>query len=297
MIAEDHIGVNTGPMTGVDLQEAIRLIADAGFKAIEIFGADFQGSCGFPPRPGVGLWPRTCPPDRRRSLRDALSVFDRVTLHVQLYGTDITAINPGIREESRRQYLEHLELGMELGASHITYHAGSFPQSAVLGANGPERERQVRELNVSMARELVERSEGSGVLLGYENGPIRKTLDLIDAVDRDRFGLLLDVAHGAMRADWKGTDGIIDDLDLCRGKLVQVHVHGLWGDVCVLRDHQDLRKNNLLDYGRIMPKLREIGFGGPFVFEISAPNAAGVVERCADFKEHLRQCWDEPLSQ
>lgn len=290
MHTADRIGVSTISMIGVPALEAIDLVARGGFKAIEIWAADFQGVSGYPLEPAAGIWARTCSPDDRRRFREVLSAFDTTIIHVQLYGVDIAAVNPGIREESRRQYLEALELGVDLGASHVTYHHGS--RGNTLGANGPERAQQALEDNVDMARTLIEQSEGTGILMGYENGPIAGTLELIDAVDRPRFGLLLDVAHAAMAAPCHNTDGILDDIELCAGKLVEVHTHGLWSDVCVLRDHQNLRKNNCLDYGRIMPKIRSLDYDGPFIFEICAPDAAGVVERSVEFKEHLVQAWE-----
>jgi len=291
MKIEDRIGVSTISMTGVSVQEAIRLIGEAGFKAIEIWSADFQGIIGYPLQPAVGIWPRTCSKDIRREIRNALCGFQTIIIHVQLYGgVDIASINPGIREESRRQYLECLELGVDLGASHVTYHSGALRD--VLGANGPEWRRQAWDHNVDMARTLVAESEGTDILLGYESGAIPQSLDLIDAIGRPRFGLLLDVAHAAMAVEDHSTDGILADMDLCAGKLVEVHAHGLWADVCVLRDHQDARKNNCLDYGRIMPKLRQIGYEGPFIFEICAPDASGVVERCVEFKDVLTRGWE-----
>lgn len=286
---EDRIGVSTISMCGIPALEAIQMVADAGFKVMEIWAADFQGVIGFPLKPAAGIWARTCSPDDRRRFKDTLSPFDTVIVHVQLYGTDIAALNPGIREESRRQYFEALELGMDLGASHVTYHTGSMGN--VLGADGPDRAKQSSDYNVQMAHELVERSEGTGILMGYENGSLRGMHRLIEAIDYPRFGLLLDVPHAAMAASYKGTEGIIDDMELFTGKIVEVHAHGLWADVCVLRDHQDTRKNNCLDYRVIMPKLRAMGYDGPFVFEICGPDAAGVVERSLEFKELLVKSW------
>ena len=50
-----------------------------------------------------------------------------------------------------------------------------------------------------------------------------------------------------MAARSKGTEGIVEDLGLCRGKIVEGHAQGFWSDVCVLRDHRGLSKNNCLD--------------------------------------------------
>lgn len=290
MSIANRIGVSTITMVGIDVLEAIRMIREAGFRAIELWSADFQGVSGYPLQPAAGVWPRSCPPERRRELRRELEGFETRIFHVQLYGADVAALNPGIREESRRQYLECLDLGLELGCDHVTYHHGTLGD--VLGANGPARREEAWAANVSMGQELVERSAGSGLLLGYENGPIRRTLELTEAVGSERFGLLLDVAHAAMAAPHHNTDGILEEMDLCRGKLVEVHTHGLWNDVCVLRDHQDLSKNNCLDYGRVMPKLRDLDFAGPCIFEVCAPTPADVVERCAEFKQHLIDCHD-----
>lgn len=292
MSIEDRIGVSSIGMTGVPIREAIRMVADAGFKVMEIWAADFQGVSGLPLSPAAGIWARTCSTEERRQIKAELAAFDSVIIHVQLYGTDITAINPGIREESQRQYMEALELGLDLGASHVTYHHGS--QGDVLGADGPERARQAFDYNVQMARMLVEHSKGTDVLLGYENGDLRSYPRLIEAIDSPRFGHLLDIAHAVMagrRRECYASRGLLEDIDLLANNIVEVHVHGLWADVCVLRDHQDLRKNNCLDYGVIMPKLREIGYSGPFIFEICAPDAAGVIERCVEFKKHLVESW------
>jgi sugar phosphate isomerase/epimerase len=287
----ERIGVSTITMTGVSLRSALEAIASAGFKVAEIWAADFQGVIGYPLAPAAGAWPRTCSEESRRDIRDVLSAFDTAIVHVQLYGADVAALNPGIREESRRQYLEALELGIDIGASHVTYHHGSLGD--VLGANGPERHRLAWDFNVDMAQTLAEQARGTDILLGYENGLISRTMKLVDAVDRSCFGILLDVPHAAMAAGFKGTEGIIDDLALCRDKIVEVHAHGLWSDVCVLRDHQDLRRSNCLDYGSIMATLRGMGFEGPFVFEVCAPDAAGVIERCREFRDHLVACWEE----
>jgi len=294
MSIENRIGVSSITMTKVSIREAIQMTADAGFKVMEIWAADFQGVTGMPLEPAAGIWPRTCSREERRHIRSELETFDSVIIHVQLYGTDIAAINPGIREESQRQYVEALELGLDLGASHVTYHTGSMGD--VLGADGPERARRGFEYNVQMARTLVEHSEGTGVLMGYENGNLRSFPRLIDAIDSPRFGLLLDVPHAVMagrRQESYASKGLLEDIDLLANNIVEVHAHGLWADVCVLRDHQDLRKDNCLDYGAIMPKLREVGYDGPFIFEVCGPDAAGVIERCVEFKEHLVECWGD----
>ncbi|NOZ19872.1 MAG: sugar phosphate isomerase/epimerase [Planctomycetes bacterium] len=297
MSIENRIGVSTISMIDISIHEAIRMVGDAGFKVMEIWAADFQGVSGMPLKPASGIWPRTCSPEERRQIKEELAPFDTVIIHVQLYGTDIAAINPGIREESQRQYIEALELGLDLGASHVTYHHGSMGD--VLGADGPERARQAFEFNVQMARTLVDHSEGTDMLMGYENGNLRRYPRLIEAIDSPRFGLLLDIPHAVMasrRQESYASKGLLEDIDLLANHIVEVHAHGLWADVCVLRDHQDVRKNNCLDYGRIMPKLRHIGYDGPFIFEICAPDAAGVVERSLEFREALVQAWEESES-
>lgn len=290
MDIDRNVGVSTITMTEVPAASALEMMAAAGFGAAEIWAADFQGVIGFPLRPAAGLWARTCSAETRREIRDLLSAFDTAVLHVQLYGTDIAALNPGIREESRRQYLEALELGIDIGASHVTYHTGSTGD--VLGANGAEHAKRAWAFNVEMAQELADQSEGTGILLGYENGYLPRIMQLVNDIDRERFGILLDIAHAAMASSFKGTEGIVEDMGLCQGKIVEVHAHGLWADVCVLRDHQDLNKNNCLDYATIMPRLRELQFTGPFIFEVCAPDAAGVIQRCVEFEQHLIECWD-----
>lgn len=95
---------------GESLFDAIGMVLAAGFRGFESVPADYQGTTGYPyTTKNVGLWPRTFGMEARAKLRDRLSDFAFVTVHSPNLGVNIACINPGVREESIRQYMEIMD--------------------------------------------------------------------------------------------------------------------------------------------------------------------------------------------
>ena len=269
-----HIGVSTDSLSDVSFDEAIQRVADAGFCTFEIVPADFQGAGGFPySRPNPGVWPRTFGQAERRQLRETLKCFGLVTVHAPHLGVDIGSRNPGIREESRRQYMECLEFAIDVGARVVSFHHSGVEASVELG-------RQV----LPFARE-------HDLLLAYENGPRSMPVitEILDRLDDERFGLLLDVGHAA-----NGRADAVDIIMSFAPRLFEVHASGVyrsgtyfptdgWGI-----DHYPFEMNDGVDYPRIIEALRQIRYSGPLILEICyARHSEDIIESCRRAKEHL----------
>ena len=289
MDIEDRIGVSLISIVGIDVEEAIEVVYEAGFKAIEIFVGDtYFGTVGHPvPKLCASINPQTCDKIQRRIIKDKLQKFSIVTLHVQIVSVNIACFNPGIRQESIRQYFECIELAHDIGASIVTFHPGHSSR----GTYGYDQEQEVYKYNVNFAKEAAREAAKYDLKIGYEGisgatwlGPVD---EVICEVDDDRFGLLFDPAQSYAALNCDG-GAVLNRLEKCKGKIWEVHVHGLLRRVIGLSGHLPLRMNNVVDYPLIMKKLKDLRFSGPFIFEIvSSDNISTVIKDCQESKEML----------
>ena len=268
-----RIGVSTDSLFDVSFDEAIDLLIDAGFDALEIIPADFQGAGGFPYTSlNPGIWPRTCPGAERDRIRERLSCFSQVTVHAPHLGVDIGSRNPGIRQESERQYVECIEFAVDIGVRIVSFHHAGI------------------EPSVQFARKALPYAHEHDLLMAFENGPNLMPLRrILEQIDDDRFGLLLDVGHAA-NGGLEAT-AIMDEF---AARLVEIHASGVyrgaeryvqdgWGI-----DHFPFELNDAVDYPGIVAKLEEIGFLGPIVLEICYARCNDeIIEYCKSAKAHL----------
>jgi len=206
MTLTQRIGVSTDSLFDVSFDEAMAQLAGAGFETFEIIPADFQGAGGFPySRLNPGVWPRTFGKDQRRRLKDTLGAFSQVTVHAPHLGVDIGSRNPGVREESQRQYIECIEFAIDIGAKIVSFHH-----------TGMEASIEFAQLALPYACE-------HDLHLAYENGSIAALREILDSIDHERFGLLLDVGHVANA----GLDAA-DLIDEFSGRIVEIHASGVY---------------------------------------------------------------------
>jgi sugar phosphate isomerase/epimerase len=128
--------------------------------------------------------------------------------------------------------------------------------------------------------------------LAYENGPDIGALEpILEEIDDDRFGLLLDVGHVA-----NGRHDAVALIKKWADQLVEVHASGVytgnqyrptdgWGI-----DHFPLEMNDAVNYPAILKALKAVGFGGPIVLEICyARTNDDIVDYCRSAREYLLQ--------
>ena len=135
----------------------------------------------------AGVWPRTFSDKDRKRLKNELSHIKNLVIHGTPTDLNIAALNPGIREESQRQYQEMLELGIDLGAQWVTYHPGRASNTVVSPS-------YVRKHNIEFLKSILSKANNVDVKLAYE------TFDekLLEEIPDKTFGLLLDIGHAAM---------------------------------------------------------------------------------------------------
>jgi len=287
---ESRIGVSTIVLyerPEWDIMRAIEEVSRAGFRGFEIHLDDFEGCIGDPyfiKFPGV--FPRACSEGFKRELKDALKVFDTVTLHGTCFEVNVASENPGLRDESVRQYMEALEFATELNIKTVTFHMGR--PSHILC-----RPEDVHSRNLDFALRAAAFAAERGMRVGYENGAdIKLFRRMIDEVGSDSFGLLWDMGHAVMH---KGGDTAVALrwIENFRGRIVEVHAHNVmgWTAGSSILDHQGFDEGTFLDMRAIFRRLKEVNYDGPIIFEIIGPYARQALEKCKRAKEIVMEAW------
>ncbi|MDO9465030.1 MAG: sugar phosphate isomerase/epimerase [bacterium] len=288
MSIEEQIGISTISLPAINTEEAIDAVAEAGFKAIElILSIGNQCAIGYPDRvsPSPGIWPRTCSKERRKKIKEKLKPFLYVTTHVQLEGTNIASPNPGIREETVKQYIECIEFTHDIGVSMVTFH----PRG---GCRHSQYEHMYKEdgdrYNLDFAKKALKYAHKYDLQMGYEGThgagwPVR---DLILKIKDKRFGILIDPTQSCLRS--VPVSYLIESIRKCKGRICEIHVHGALCRTINITSHLPLRLNNIVDWKQVLSVLTDVNFKGPFMFEItSSEDYRTVIKDCQESKDLL----------
>ncbi|MCK4649202.1 sugar phosphate isomerase/epimerase [bacterium] len=263
----------------------MRLVHKAGFKAFEIHLGTFEGCFGNPWLiPHAGVWPRTFSKQERKKLKEELQSFDRVIIHGTPTDVNIAALNPGIREESQRQYIEAIELAADTGVKYVTFHPGRQ-------SNSVHNPKEVRKHNINFALRVLPLAEKYNLCIAYESFD----LELLKAIKNPRFGLLLDMGHAVMGASRGDTNTILEWIDKIGKRLIEVHAHNVmnWAEVPERGiAHRSFDYGTCLDLTAISRKLKKVGYLNPIIFEILEPTAERTIEKCLQAKETILKVWE-----
>ena len=282
---QNRLCVSTGVLAatrGETLFEAIRMVKAAGFKGLELVAAAFGSPVGFPYTvPNVGLWPREYSKAQRAELKERLKGFKTLTVHAPHVGLNIAYLNPGLREESQRQYIETIELAMDLGIKVITFHCGSRTGSLRVP------QETYAKYEIEFACRALPLAEEHDLLLGYESGPFERLKKVIGEVDHPRFGINLDIGHAAMGGvtpeEWIKHFG---------EKIVEVHLNSVTRHSGGFIEHQPVERNNVINYEAVFAGFKGINYQGPLVLEllgVDIPQALDVARRGAEIFTEIRK--------
>ena len=257
----DRLCISTGVLAatgGETLLEAIEMVKDAGFKGLELVATAFGSPVGFPDIvPNLGLWPREYTRRERAELKKRLEGFKTLSVHAQGVGLNIAYLNPGLREESQKQYIESIELAVDLGIEVITFHCGSR------AGNQRLPQETYAKYDIEFARRVIPLAEEHGLLLGYESGPFERLKKVVAEVNHPRFGINLDIGHAAMGGvspeEWIKHFG---------EKIVEVHLNSVTRHSGGFIEHQPVERNNVIDYEAVFSGLKGINYQGPLVLEL-----------------------------
>jgi sugar phosphate isomerase/epimerase len=121
-----------------------------------------------------------------------------LSLHAPFYDLNISSINPGIRESSRQQMLQSIELAGQLGARMIVLHPGRM-------SSGKDYRRDSWARFEEAMAAIAEKAVEEGTTVGVENMRKRRRELFVRPADLRRFfsqswsrvGLTFDLAHAA----------------------------------------------------------------------------------------------------
>lgn len=288
----DYVGISTNVMTGVDIWEAVRLTKKYQLTCMEIHLGDFDAAVGNPWMiPHAGIWPRTFSKADRAKLKKELSHIKNLVIHGTPSDINIAALNPGIREESQRQYREALDLAIDLGAKWMTYHAGKPSNSVVSPA-------YARDRNVEFINSILEKAETAGIKVAYETFDEKYLIE----IPNKNFGLLLDTGHAVMGGNKFATEGrgdtetILNWLDFLGDRLIEMHIHNVinWAEAPSRGiAHRSFEYGLCLNLETIIKKLKSKKIMVPLISEIYEPTAEQAVQTLAKTKEKIIEYYEK----
>ncbi len=230
------------------LEYAIEQIAALGFRHFEIMTA--------PPH----VWPRSMDAAARRALRRRYEQLGLTltSLNPTFLDLNMVSPNPGIREETLRQFHEQFELAADLGAGLVMITVGKkHPLLA------PDFEFFWRQA-VDGAKQVLPICEKLGVTFGVENGwtvftHAKHCADFVAEIRHPSLKIVFDVANAtiANESPLAGLETVKDDLAL-------VHLSDTddktWG-------HNPVG-TGMIDFASVASKLNAMGYQGVSILEV-----------------------------
>lgn len=282
---EDRIGISTHfmPSThGEDLFRAIEIVRRAGFKGFEIVPTLDQAQLGFPENyPNVGIDLFKADEKDIDHVKNALNVFDWVTVHSPHSDWNLASANRHLRRLTREYYDRCLEFADQIGAIAMTYHGGRATQGFI------RKETNILDYNVEYAQHVIKRAKKLRLPVGFEAGSLKDLKHVCDRVNG--WGINLDIGHAYMDAETD--DDFFAYIRELGDRIVEIHHNGVNHYWDRYMEHQPSHMNNMIDFQGTYTKLKEIGYAGPIVCEIQGQDIAQVVRHCQESKEMIVGIW------
>lgn len=287
------IGANTA-LPGFGLLEAIQALRDLAFPAIEIhpFGSPEPAPFVFP-----GFQFDSLSQDDRQKIRAALGGFRHITTHLPFQELHFFSRFAPIAEFSTRQLRLALEATAFFGATVAVAHA--TPPSWPLKFEDalPQMVRRFREWG-----DIAEKGNFKIAIETSYPGSVREHVRLLREIDHACVGCAIDVGHQIGFAEFTSRvkpgerstpDGIAiyndvmhELIDQLGPKVIHFHVHDV--DRKLWKDHRPIGAGGVIDYPRLLRKLRRIDYRGLLVLEIESTQERAKAD-FADSKRRLEE--------
>lgn len=270
------LGYNTNGFASHALDDALRVIADVGYRSVGIT-VDHHAL-----NPFRGDWVSEA--DRIGRLAGDLGLVVVVETGARFLLDPRRKHRPTLLEHAeadRRQRIDFLhrciQMGARMGAGVVSLWSGAAPE----GSDTPRPSLEHRL--VAGLREVCDLAQASSLVVGFEPEPgmfvesMSQYERIAAAVDHSAFRLTLDVGHAHLTE----ADGAPATVRRFRDAIVNVHLEGMQKGV---HDHLPPWEGDL-DVREVLRALDEIGYGGPATFELSRHSHAAVdtARRAFDF--------------
>lgn len=195
MIARENCSVSTYAYIDRPLSEAVRLLAEDGWKRIEIMCEGRHGE--------LLAWPE----EQLETLKRTGEEYGiRWSIHAPITGCNPASADPETAAASEAVLLETLRIAERLGGGCVVLHAGSAEEGAEERYQQIE-ERQAKERIAAFLTRVLERTPEGKAVIALENVPpypglygieVSFLLEIADKVNSPRVGLVFDAGHAHM---------------------------------------------------------------------------------------------------
>jgi L-ribulose-5-phosphate 3-epimerase len=273
------LGYNTNGFTSHALDDALRVIAGLGYRAVAI---TIDHAALNPNSRGAPLELA-----RVRALLGELDLVPVIETGARFLLDPWRKHRPTLLEDApeerarRAAFLERaIEIAAALGAPCVSLWSGARPDGSRASA------AELDERLVAGLAALCRRAAEAGVMLAFEPEPGMHIESMADfdrvaaAVGHPALGLTLDVGHAHLTED-----SAADTVRRYAGRLRNVHLEGMRRPV---HDHLAPWEGDL-DLGAVVAALREVDYAGPATFELSRHSHAAVdtARRALDYITQL----------
>lgn len=247
------VSISTDFLGECEPWDAIRIIGEAGFEAVEFgFGHEAEYLEGRE--------------DEGTRLRQIRAAAERAGVRIaQMHGRLFDPCQPGADDDIAWAH-RSLRRGAALGVDWVVLHPGTAPD---VGAD-PEVARWNREQNLRVFRAWVETAHevGTGVavenMIGGAKGPRfgATTADLVwllEEIDSPRFGICWDTGHANLsKVNQRRA------IQAIGARLVALHINDNDG----LQDRHWAPFRGGIDWEEVVSALHAVGYSGPFNMEL-----------------------------
>lgn len=264
--------------------DAIDASLKFGFNTFELVPSEDQAQIGWPDNnPNIGVTPEDLDEEERSQLREALSQFEKSTLHGPHLGFNIASANRKVRRITEKAYDEILELAVDLNVETVTFHPGGSTWGYI---RDPQ---EWAEYEIEYGKKAESFADHHGLEVGYEVCTDFEHMKLIVDEIGGNFGINIDLGHAVM-AD-KRDEVLLEYIDHFQGRIKEIHMNGVnhyWGG---FMEHQPVHMNNVIDYQTVFEELRKIDYEGPIITEIQGNDLKQMLTHCREAKNMIEGIW------
>lgn len=272
---------STAGFTDRPLPAALRAIAEAGFRRVEVVGRD----------PHLDDAPASGDARQIREWLDVLG-FEGVTVHAPMGRNVLGASEEAWRREAVAVFEAYIALAAGVGASTLVVHAVPNPQF-LEGDDPGEMPERMRSAVVRSLDELVPVAQRENMQLLLENLPYRndnpylhmqELRPLVDAYPEPTLGLIVDTGHA-----WTCRREPAEEILIAGSRLGGMHLQDVDGE-----DPQDdhwVPTHGSLDWGAIRAALIEVDYAGPWTFEVGCGRHGETPEELAAACRTVAEEW------